>query len=70
MKNWPRSLIHDGVIIMDQETKKKIKDIVAKTADGNLPIKSAVAEIIHLVENYADRAVVAYLELERKGPAQ
>gem|GEM_PF-1792973 len=55
---------------MDQETKKKIKDIVAKTADGNLPIKSAVAEIIHLVENYADRAVVAYLELERKGPAQ
>jgi predicted transcriptional regulator len=54
------------VVFMDRETEEKIRDVVARAADGGLPEKTAVEEIIRIVENYADRAVIAYLELERR----
>jgi hypothetical protein len=51
--------------MMEKEIKKKIEDIIVKVAEGKLSKKSAVEQIIHFMENYADRSVVAYLELEK-----
>jgi len=51
--------------MMKKEIKKKIEDIIFEVAEKKLSKKSAVDQIIHIMENYADRSVVAYLELEK-----
>lgn len=51
---------------MDLETKKKIEDIVGKVSERKLSPKMAVDQICQLMDSYADRAVISFLELENQ----
>ena len=51
---------------MDLEIKKKIENIVAKVAGGKTSEKMAVERLIQIMDNYADKAVMSFLELEAK----
>jgi len=54
-------------IPLDLKDKEKIKHVIAHLADGKLEKEAALERIIKIMDDYADKAVISFLQVEGRG---
>jgi len=54
-------------IPLDLKDKEKIKHVIAYLADGKLEKEAALERIIKIMDDYADKAVISFLQVEGRG---